>query len=400
MLLSSSTPFLSFYFVLELLIECALVRLSLKELKIKHLSRAQNAVDVDAAPSSSQNSRYFKFILKSWTIFAFIALWARHIEPALRKLPASTLWYGFYATAKCLLIAVVLIHQLSIADIIFDRGILNIVPVFDREIPKILCFLEGVLKTAISWVALQCYQTLNIAREVLMNISLKEVVHAAQLFPYLLFAIIWPIHELDDVVGSLNRDVSCHSTDSLASNEVAEIPESKEPLEAPDELYEAKFSYDFLCASRLDETESSKYDLNSSDAISANFEYDGLDIVESPSRMKPVCEPPLSSKFNILSPEKFSGFIDEQFQSTPSEVSELVTKTSKRLSRFSLNFARSGIPGFTSIFGEKAHKSPPKLNLNLISVSPDLDPIPNVSHVSVRKKKSFTHRGAGLKKLF
>jgi hypothetical protein len=418
MLLSSSTPFLSFYFVIELLTECALTRLSLKQLKIKYSSSTEQQSSEESSSSSSSSSPhssyYFKAILKAWTVFAFIALWGRHLEPAMQRIPGSTIWYGFYSTIKCIFAALILMPQLTVTDLIFNRAILPFVAFVDRQLPILANISKEILKTIITWLAFQSRQCIDIVLEVVSNISFIEVMHTVSLLPFLVFAVVFPVNERDDKYIRESASV-------CALNEETELIESHDSSADIDELFNATFSYDFYSEhdGRVSKDATEDHFIRSSIPGTGDdpnklqsFDYDGLDIIE-PST-SPMEEKSSDSEFtetstvDILSPEKFGGFIQKSDSPATPEISELVTKTSNRLSRFSMNFSRSGIPGFKSLFGgAKAgqQKTAPKLNLNLFTSSPradndiSLESMPSLSsNVAVRQKKSF--RGAGLKKLF
>lgn len=419
MLLSSSTPFLSFYFVIELLTECALTRLSLKQLKIKYSSSAVQQSSEESSSSSSSssshNSYYFKAILKAWTIFAFISLWGRHIEPAMQRIPGSTIWYGFYSTIKCIFAALILTPQLTVTDLIFNRAILPFVTFVDRQFPVLANILEEILKTTITWLAFQTRQFIDIVLEIVSNISFLELIHTFSLLPYLIFAVIFPINEREDKY--MTSAYSLESACVYALNEETEIFESRDSSADIDELFEATFTYDFSSEQNGRDSKSDPLRSFSPEAEEDTnqlqlFDYDGLDIIDPSSSCMP--DKSSGSKFtetstvDFLSPEKICENIEKSTSPATPEITELVTKTSNRLSRFSMNFSRSGIPGFKSLFGGGKTgqlRTPPKLKLNLFTLSPSgdngisMESVPNLSsNVAVRQKKSF--RGAGLKKLF
>ena len=104
---------LSFFNVVEILVECSATRSSLKQLKtitvvqsprkprkgdrkccIENDQDCGNVNEVGKAEEDSSISLpyEFVFILKLWTLFAFVALYSRHIEPLFRYIPGYYIW--------------------------------------------------------------------------------------------------------------------------------------------------------------------------------------------------------------------------------------------------------------------------------------------------------------------
>ena len=153
MLLSSSTAYVSFYFVLEVLAEGATIRKSLKELK-KNLIVSKDNVSsresLDGSVSSKENldgsqesltypsnsSNSFSFVLKLWTVYAFLALWARHVEPLLLMIPGTFIWLTGYNVLKSLLVIALAFPQCMLCELLYDQCITRMIQRIDKSQPR------------------------------------------------------------------------------------------------------------------------------------------------------------------------------------------------------------------------------------------------------------------------
>ena len=117
MFLSNPAQYLlSFFNLIELLVECSATRSSLKQLKTitvvestqespckPRRDEKKNKIERDNGSDdneANENEKIyhtplpygFVFILKLWTLYAFIALYSRHLEPLFRYIPGYYMW--------------------------------------------------------------------------------------------------------------------------------------------------------------------------------------------------------------------------------------------------------------------------------------------------------------------
>ena len=101
---------LSFFNIIEILVECSATRSGLKQLKTitvvqspRKPRRRERKYDMgdngdidmagmDEKSTSSHLPHEFVFILKLWTLYAFVALYSRHIEPLFKYIPGYYVW--------------------------------------------------------------------------------------------------------------------------------------------------------------------------------------------------------------------------------------------------------------------------------------------------------------------
>ena len=114
MFLSNPAQYLlSFFNVIEILAECSATRSSLKQLKTITVAQSPRKPrrrekkygneepgdidDIDGLSADEKSSNdplphSFVFILKLWTLYAFIALYSRHVEPLFKYIPGYYVW--------------------------------------------------------------------------------------------------------------------------------------------------------------------------------------------------------------------------------------------------------------------------------------------------------------------